>query len=123
MGIPSASVPVEIGITDESHAACSIIVVGIAPMSTPVEVVTSGNVQDAATCGKSSSSHNLSEESLTLVGKLATLAPPSLSEVSETLAGLASLDLSEESKTLVGKSVTLASPMAASSGSPIGIAD
>jgi hypothetical protein len=46
MDIPPASVPVEIGITDESHAACSIIVV------------------------------DLSEESKTLVGKSVTLASP-----------------------------------------------
>jgi hypothetical protein len=48
MEFPSVSVPVETGITDASHAACSKSVVGIAPMSTPVEVVTSGSIQDVA---------------------------------------------------------------------------
>jgi hypothetical protein len=114
----SASIVAKIGITDASHAACSIIVVGIAPVSTPVEVVTSGNVQDVATCGISSGSLDLSEESMTCVGELVTLAPPSLSEVSKTradrCADRASLDLSEESKTRVGESVTTASSMAAS---------
>ena len=39
MEFPSASVPVETGITDAFHAASSKSVVGIAPVSTPVEVV------------------------------------------------------------------------------------
>ena len=54
---------------------------------------------------------------MTRVGELATLARPSLSEVSATRADRASLDLSEESTTRVGESVTTASSMAASGGS------
>ena len=114
MDIPSTSVPVETGITDASHAACSKSVVGIAPVSTPVEVVTSGNVQDVAICGRSSGWLDLSEESMTRVGELVTLALAFLSEVSATRADRASLDLSEESTTRVGESVTTASSMAAS---------
>jgi hypothetical protein len=64
----SVSVPVEIGITDASHAACSKSVVGIAPVSTPVEVGTSGSIQDAAIIGLSSGWLDLSEESKTRVG-------------------------------------------------------
>jgi len=44
------------------------------PVSTPVEVVHLGNVQDATTCGISNGSLDLSEESETLVGELVTLA-------------------------------------------------
>jgi len=106
-GCPICAVPVRIGITDESI---------IAPMSTPVEVVHLGNVLDAATCGMSNGSLDLSEESETLEGELVTLASPPLSEVFKTHADLASLDLSEESETLVGEPVTLASSSAASSG-------
>ena len=106
--IPSASIPVEIGITDASHAACSKSVVGIAPVSTPVEVVTSGSIQDS---GLSSGWLDLSEESMTRVCELVTLARPSLSEVFATRTDRALLDLSEESMTRVGESVTTASSM------------
>ena len=74
-------------------------------MSTPVEVVTSGSVQDVAISGLSSGWLDLSEESMTRVGELVTLARPSLSEVSATRADRASLDLSEESMTRVGSAV------------------
>jgi hypothetical protein len=74
MDVSSASLPVEIGITDESHAARSIVVIVISPVSSPVEVVHLGGVQDAATCGISDGSLNLSEEFNTLVGESVTLA-------------------------------------------------
>ena len=94
-------------------------------MSSPVEVVHLGGVQDAATCGISDGSLNLSEEFKTLVGESVTLASSTLSEVFKTHAdpALPNLseefktlvgDLSEEIKTLVGESVTLASSKAAS---------
>jgi hypothetical protein len=54
MSDSTASIVAKIGSTDASHAACSIIVVDIAPVSTPVEVVSSGNVQDVAIYGISS---------------------------------------------------------------------
>jgi hypothetical protein len=56
MEFPSVSVPVETCITDASHAACSKSIVGIAPVSTPVEVGTSGSIQDVANNGLSSGS-------------------------------------------------------------------
>ena len=105
-------------------------------MSSPVEVVHLGGVQDAATCGISDGSLNLSEEFKTLVGDLSvefktlvgdlseecktlvgesvTLASPTLSEVFKTHADPALPNLSEEFKALVGESVTLASSKAAS---------
>ena len=82
----------------------------IIPVSTPVEVVPSGNVQDVTICGISCGPLNLSEESMTRVGESVTLALSSLSEVSVTRADRASLDFSEESMTRVGESVTLALP-------------
>jgi hypothetical protein len=106
MEFPSVSVPVETCITDASHAACSKSVVGIAPVSTPVEVGTAGSIQDVAISGLSSGWLNLSEESMTRVGELVTLARPSLSEVSATRADRAPPDLSGESMTRVGESVT-----------------
>ena len=78
-GYPICAVPVGIGITDESI---------IAPMSTPVEVVHLGNVLDAATCGMSNGSLDLSEESETLVGEPVTLASSSAAS-SGPLAGSA----------------------------------
>ena len=56
MEFPSVSVPVETCITDASHAACSKSVVGISPVSTLVEVGTSGSIQDVANNGLSSGS-------------------------------------------------------------------
>ena len=96
------SVPVETCITDASHAACSKSVVGIAPVSTPVEVGTSGSIQDVAISGLSSGWPNLSEESMTRVGV------SSIAASSGSLTGVAarclsgSLDLSEESMIRVG---------------------
>ena len=86
--VPSAPTPVEVGpselspvtdttaelqFTDASHAACSKSVVGIAPMLTLVEVVTSVSIQDVAISGLSSGWLDLSEESMTRVGELVTL--------------------------------------------------
>jgi hypothetical protein len=111
MDIPSASVPVEIGITDAFHAACSKSVVGSAPVSTPVEVVTSGSVQDVAICRLSSGWLDLSEESMTRVGESVTTAS-SMAASCGSLTGVAvrypsgSLDLSEESATRVGSAVS-----------------
>ena len=51
MEFPSVSTPVETCITDASHAACTKSVIGIAPVSTPVEVGTAGSIQDVATSG------------------------------------------------------------------------
>ncbi len=103
-GCPICAVPVRIGITDESI---------IAPMSTPVEVVHLGNVLDAATCGMSNGSLDLSEESETLVGESVTLASSSAAS-SGPLAGSAasgstgSLSLSDGLSTLADR-VILAS--------------
>jgi hypothetical protein len=82
----TASIVAKIGVTDASHAANSIIVVDIAPVSTPVEVVSPGSVQDAAVSGISSDPLHLSEESITRVGEFVTLGPLSLSEVPITRA-------------------------------------
>ena len=69
------SVPVETCITEASHAACFKSVIGIAPVSTPVEIGTAGSIQDVAISGlstssvadrSSSGSLDLSEEPLVL---------------------------------------------------------
>jgi hypothetical protein len=46
MNITPASVSVETGITDASHAICSNIAGGITPESTPVEITSAGSVPD-----------------------------------------------------------------------------
>jgi hypothetical protein len=65
MGDSTASIVAKIGSTDASHAASSIAVIDIAPVSTPVEVVSPGSIQDVAISGISSGPLNLSEESMT----------------------------------------------------------
>ena len=79
------SVPVmPAGITEASHAACSKYVVGIAPVSTPVEAETSDSIQDVAISGRSAGS----EVSLTRAGELMTLAS-STAASSGSLLGVA----------------------------------
>jgi hypothetical protein len=97
MEFPSVSVPVETCITDASHAACSKSVVGIAPLSTSVEVVSKtlpsvgyplgessiGESSIAASSGStsggadrsSSGSLDLSEEPLARVGSARSTLP------------------------------------------------
>ena len=69
-------------------AACSKSVVGIAPVSTPVEVGTSGSIQDVAVSWRSSGWLDRSEVSLTRAGELMTLAS-SIAASSGSLPGVA----------------------------------
>ena len=102
MEFPSVSVPVETCITDASHAACSKSVVGIAPVSTPVEVGTSGSIQDVTISGLSSGWPDLSEESLTRVGEFSIAASSGSTSGVADRSSSGSLDLSEEPLARVG---------------------
>jgi len=96
------SVPVETCITDASHAACSKSVIGIAPVSTPVEVGTSVGYPPAAISGLSYGWPDLSEESLTRVGEASIAASSGSTTGVADRSSSGSLDLSEEPLARVG---------------------
>ncbi len=78
------------------------------PVSTPIEVVHLGNVQDATTCGRiSNGSLDLSEESELMM--MIVMMIVMMSMMMMTVMSMMMM-------TLVGELVTLASFMAASSG-------
>ena len=96
------SAPIETCITDASHAACTKCVIGIAPVSTPVDVGTSGSIQDVAISVLSSGWPDLSEESLTRVGETSIAASSGSTSGVADQSSSWSLDLSEEPMTRVG---------------------
>ena len=76
MGITAASVSVEVGITEASHAICSNIAGDITPESTPIEVTSAGSVHDV-TGGVSNESTALVVESFALDPSIAASPGPS----------------------------------------------